>query len=126
STKPWLMFTSENVRLGKPARVAQRAGNDFGRYLLVRIAMQSEVQSLPIFALPTRSCYGVTQAFTTGKDVCYAAVTSVSKAALASATEVSVMQRGGLLEPGPRFMCSLLFPMVVVDGGLFEVYLAQQ
>lgn len=124
--KPWLLFTSDRVTLGGVARVAQRAGNDLGRSLLLRLALKDSVQNLPIFGIPTRSSYGVTQAFTTGKDVCYAAVTSVSKAASAFATAESDTVRRGFLDRGPRFLCSFLFPIVVVDGLLFEVYLDRE
>lgn len=130
SDKPWLLFTSKRIRLAGPARVAQRAANQLGRMYLDRVARQKDVQSIPIFSLPERPAYGVTQAFTTGRDVCHSAVTSVSKAAfsmVARLDEAKEMRQKNL-----RFrlrypnIISIILPVVVVDGQLFEVYLDDQ
>jgi hypothetical protein len=124
--KPWLLFTSERTRLADPARVAQRAATALGRRYLCEICHELEVQALPLFALPDRPAYGITQAFTTGKDICYSAVTSVSKAALARVSEYDPKKIARV--PGFRIrretdFCSIVFPIVVVEGGMFEVYL---
>lgn len=118
--KPWILFTSDKTGLANPARVAQRAANSLGRNYLLEVCQQEEVQRLSIFSLPERPAYGVTQAFTTGKDVCYSAVTSVSKAALATIAELD-----GRKEKMKyiKNICSILFPVVVVEGKLFEAFL---
>lgn len=116
--KPWLLFTSENTHLANPARVAQRAANSLGTRYLHEICNNDKVQKLSIFALPKRPAYGVTQALTQGKDVCYSAVTSVSKAALSTVAELDESRR-----QQPENICSIILPVVVMEGQLFEVFL---
>jgi hypothetical protein len=123
--KPWLLFTSDKVKLSNRARIVQRAANSLGRHFLHEICRQKEVQDIPLFALPERPAYGVTQALTSGKDVCYSAVTSVSKAARATVAELDDMEekeKKGLKQYSHN-ICSIVLPIIVVDGPLFEVYL---
>ncbi len=79
------------------------------------------VQALSIFSLPERPAYGLTQALTQGKDVCYSAVTSISKAVLSIVSELdgNKRQRTGNV-------CSIILPVVVIEGQLFEVFLEGQ
>jgi hypothetical protein len=125
--KPWLLFSSDKTRLADPARVAQRAANSLGGHFLREVCQSTDVQSLSLFSLPKRPAYGVTQALTTGKDVCYSAVTSVSKAALATVAELD--ERKETEKKNLRMLrrtsgiCSIVFPVVVVEGKLFEVFL---
>jgi len=127
TSKPWLLFTSDKKRLADPARVAQRAANSLGRHFLHEACQISDIQSLPVFSLPERPAYGVTQALTTGKDICYSSVTSVSKAALATVAELDERKeadkKGMRRLLRPLNICSIVFPLVVVEGRMFEVYL---
>jgi hypothetical protein len=125
--KPWLLFTSDKRRLADRARVAQRAANSLGRNFLPKASRNADIQRLPLFLIPERPAYGVTQAFTTGKDVCYSAVTSVSKAALATVAELDERKESEKKEfrilRRSSNICSVVFPIVVVEGKLFEVFL---
>lgn len=128
--KPWLLFTSDKRRLANPARIAQRAANSLGRHYLLEVCKKDEVQELSIFSLPERPAYGVTQALTTGKDVCYSAVTSVSKAALSTVAELDERKEREKKEfrilIRSANICSIVLPVVVVEGQLFEVFLDDQ
>jgi hypothetical protein len=123
--KPWLLFTSNETKLADQARVAQRAANSLGRFYLNEIALNENAQSLDLFKLPNRPAYGITQAFTSGKDVCYAAVTSVSKATSANVEELDSMTKTNLRKFTlfRRKICSIFMPIVIVDGNLLEVFL---
>lgn len=125
--KPWLLFTSDKTRLADPARVAQRAANSLGRHFLLEACQNADIQRLPIFSIPERPAYGVTQALTSGKDVCYSAVTSVSKAALATVAKLDERKEAEKKEirilRRRSNICSVVFPIVVVEGKLFEVFL---
>lgn len=104
--------------------MAQRAANSLGRHFLHEACKNADIQRLPIFSIPKRPAYGVTQALTSGKDVCYSAVTSVSKAALAAVAELDERKEAekkeiGMLRRSPN-ICSVVFPIVVVEGKLFE------
>lgn len=124
--KPWVLFTSSKS-LANPARVAQRAANSLGRRFLGRACQNDKVQQLPIFSVPERPAYGVTQAFTTGKDTCYSSVTSVSKAAFSTVVELDERKEKEMkvnkLFRKTKNICSIVFPVVVIDGALFEAYL---
>lgn len=121
--KPWLLFTSRNTRLSNRARIAQRAANTIGQGFLWEIVDQIEIQNSPLFSIPERPAYGVTQAFTSGKDICYSAVTGVSKAAQAEIRELD-KKKTDLVDFLAADICSIIFPVVVVDARLFEVFLA--
>lgn len=125
--KPWLLFTSDKTHLAGPARVVQRAANSLGKRILHEVCRISDVQNLPIFSLPQRPAYGVTQALTTGKDVCYSAVTSVSKASLATVAELDKKEKADKKSPRLRILerniCSIVFPVVIVEGNMLEVFL---
>ena len=116
--KPWLLFTSKETRLANPACVAQRAANSLGTRYLYEICNNDHVQKLSIFSLPERPAYGVTQALTQGKDVCYSAATSVSKATFSTVAELDEKRR-----QQDENICSIILPVVVIEGQLFEVFL---
>lgn len=129
SDKPWVLFTS-NKSLANPAKVVQRAANGLGRNFLIKACQNENVQNLPIFYIPERPAYGVTQAFTTGKDICYSSVMSVSKAAFSSVYEIDSRKeeekKGNKLFRRVENICSIVFPVVVVDGALYEAYLDEE
>ena len=115
--KPWLLFKSKESRLANPARVVQRATNTLGSIYLRELCQNEEVQKLSLFSLAENPAYGVTQALTSGKDICYSALTSVSKAARAT-----VLKQENYYNR-PVKLCSIVFPVVAVSGRLFEVFL---
>lgn len=118
--KPWILFSSKECTLAKPARVAQRAASSLGRRVLLQLAQEDQVQTLPIFAVPEVPAYGLTQAFTSGHDVCYGAATAVADAAAAIAAEASQQQRRGLR---PLEVLEFVFPVVVTEARLFSATL---
>lgn len=125
-----MLFTSNITGLAKPACVCQRAANSLGRNYLIDVCQKKELQELPIFSLFERAAYGATQAFTTGKDVCYSAVTSVAKAALSNVAELDERKKREKKKlmsiVRSAEICSILLPVVVVEGQLFEIFLNSQ
>lgn len=113
--KPWVAFTSTSGGLAGPARVIQRASDSRGQRFLRSVMSVREIQDLPLLGLPERVAHGVTQAFTSGNDVAYQAIMSAAKAAK---TMSSPKGRGSA-----RFM-EIVFPVVVVEGRLFECFLS--
>jgi len=107
-SKPWLMFCSPDIRLAPQARVAQRTASSFASAALNGLARRKEIQDLELFSITEPPAYGATQAFTTGSDVVYSALTSVGAAATAEAKE------------GSQLVYLILFPVVVVEGKLFS------
>jgi hypothetical protein len=112
--KPWVLFSTGDALLAEPATVAQRAATPLGQRFLYGLAWQKAMQRLPLFALPARPSYGLAQAFG-GADRAYEAVMSAAKAAAVSVRE-------GANSHG---LCEIVFPVVVLDGRLFEAFLAE-
>ncbi len=119
--KPWVLFVSPDARLASPARVAQRAASRLGRRTLSKIASEHSVQNLPIFRLPDAPGYSITQAFTSGKDLCYSAASSVANASLAQANEADVYQS----RLGRTFHLEIIFPVLVTEARLFMAALQE-
>jgi hypothetical protein len=119
--KPWVLFCTDQTRLSRVAQVAQRAGSRTARLLLRSIANDPEVQSLPIFSLPAQTGYSITQAFTSGHDVCYTAVSGAASAAAAEAERPDVHQVNESLFD----FAEVVFPVVVTDAKLFQARLNQ-
>lgn len=117
--KPWILFVSSKGRLNPIARVAQRAASRLGRLALSRIAREASAQGLPIFALPEAPGYSITQAFTSGNDVCYMAASAVASAAAAIASQIDGFSKGLR-----RFdNLQIVFPVLVTEARLFAAAL---
>lgn len=115
--KPWVIFTSSDTRLADTASIVQRSASTLGHALLESIYRRNDIQKLSIFLLPKRPGYGLTQAFISGEDIPYAAFMTAAKAAVAE----SKNDNEGAHYQGP--ICGISFPVVVIDGRLFECYL---
>lgn len=116
--KPWVLFTSSRTVLAKPASVVQRAASRIGHSLLMKLAWRKGIQVLPLFDLGKRCAYGLTQAFTSGADVTFSAAMTAGKAANAQVKEADAAAVQGEF-------CEIIFPVIVVDGKLYEYYLSE-
>ena len=83
--KPWVMFSSEDLELAPPARVVQRAASKLAMHFLRLLSHHETIQKAPLFSLPRRPGYGVTQAFSNGQDIPFAACVGAAKSAIAKA-----------------------------------------
>ena len=81
------------------------------------MCQENEIQQLPAFVMPSRAGYGLTQAFKShNRDVPYEATTVAAKAAKAYAIWTANYDTSF-----PT--CEIFFPVVVMEGRLFECYL---
>ncbi|WGS50871.1 hypothetical protein LFL96_05035 [Paraburkholderia sp. D15] len=117
--KPWILFVSEDVGLAGPARVVQRAASRLGRIALKNLGRKKKVQEISLFQLPPEPGYSITQAFTSGNDVCYAAASAVANASAARANEPD-SQIGAR---GEVHFLEIIFPVVVTNSRLFAAKL---
>jgi hypothetical protein len=115
SSRPWVVFTSGQPKIGSIASVVQRAASPLGVRFLESVAVVAAVQRLPLLRTPQRPAYGITEAFTTGTDVPYKAIMSAAKAARSLAIRYDVKTTEGELSN-----CTIAFPVVVIGGRLFE------
>jgi hypothetical protein len=116
-SKPWVMFCASDQRLANPARVAQRTASEIGSDALLSLAQRKDVQDLDLFSVAHPPAYGITQAFTSGADVAYAALTTVAAAAAAAAIEAD--QYSKLASP----FAKIVFPAIAIEGKLFSCVL---
>lgn len=111
--KPWLLFSTSHTLEGFNRLFAYCINSDTARGALAQKDVESWIK-LPWMKKEGRTAYGVTQAFTSGEDVTFKATTSVLKAAIARQRELSKQRWKPFV---------FVFPIVIVDGGLFECYL---
>lgn len=116
-SKPWLMFCSPDLRLAPPARVAQRTASEIASSALHSLAQIDDIQELELFQVTEPAAYGATQAFTAGSDIVYTALSGVGAAVVARAKETNSALRMG------QRLCTILFPVVVIEGRLFSCIL---
>jgi len=126
--KPWVLFSSSKKGLPGHSKVVQRAGSKLGIRLLRSISDLENIQDLSLFRFSSSPAYGMTQAFTSGKDICYSAAMAVAKATLASISKADevpkdfasriILNRTSLFE--------IIFPVIVIEGRLFEAYLSEE
>jgi len=118
NSKPWVLFASDR-KLSAPARVTQRAGNYLAQAFLDGVCKHAEVQSLPILQVPAKPAYGMTQAFTSGADICYAAAMSVANAALGySFRDEPITHKRSAPD-----LLEIVFPIIVTEASLFSAHL---
>jgi hypothetical protein len=118
--KPWVMFTCD-TRLAAPAKVVQRATSRPGHELLYALAKQPDIQQLPIFDVPPRAGYGVTQGFTSGNDSAYSACIAVAKAARGVAIQYDSKSYSLI----GTSVAEIVFPVILIEGRLFEAFLTE-
>lgn len=121
--RPWLLFHSgvSERRFIPYDTTASRIAQELFLNICEEPAYKehwSAIEDIPLFQ-PKNVGHGLTQAFTTGKDIPFEAVTTVIKA---TASRISSFDK--LNNPGQwPLMCTIMFPMVVIDAKLFECYL---
>lgn len=113
---PWIVFTSKDRRLTKPATVVQRPASKIGKNFLYKMSQNRAAQNLSLFELEERNGYGLTEAFTTGKDNAYASCISIGKCASSLVKDAD----DASIEQGP--ICLIVVPLVLIEGKLFECY----
>jgi hypothetical protein len=113
--KPWVLFTSENLFEGWNIFFTRAVLTEKARKVLIKAF--SEDKDSPKFEWLREKLltgYGLTQAFTSGRDITHEAIMSVSKGAIARKVEMD-KDSGGVFE--------VIFPVIIIDGRLFECFL---
>lgn len=111
--RPWIVFTSARERITSTTQLRQTAASQLGKQFLVGASQTARLQQALFFKGPPRLGYSVTTGFD-DKDRAYDAIRSV-----AQATRGIVDFYGSAAVGKPAFA----WPVVVVDGPLFECFL---
>jgi len=112
SRNPWVLFTDGSIRLPEGEQVTQNAASHYGTIVLRELSKVASFANLQMFQLPERPGYALREAFGGKADNAYKAVMSVTNAVAALSKEVGAV-------------AEIMFPMVVIEGRLFECYLKE-
>jgi hypothetical protein len=124
--KPWIIFKPKipigsGLEFETLAWAAPTINSKLGNELLAKILYETAKPEILAMFVVAPIGYGVTQAtFQKGKgpDIPYQAVNSVTKAAIAQAINSDAGS-----DKSRRRTCHVIFPVIVIDGRLFECYL---
>ncbi len=114
--KPWLIFSAGPGK--KRSFVFPPASKDGSKFTS---SIWKSLSTTQLYGTQHAAGYGVTQAFTDGKDIPYGAINSAIKAAIHSSS-IPDRYRKHNKEPvvEKHFWPTLALPVVVTDGKLFE------
>lgn len=124
--KPWVVFTSPESRMMESACIAQAIGSSLGEAVMFCIAGDSDLHQLQLFKRPDRGGFGGRRAFEKQEkeryDQFYRAIQGLVANAVSRAKDHDrpEKRRGEVPDSG-----LLIFPVLVVDGNLFEVFYNQ-
>jgi hypothetical protein len=115
--KPWILFTSENTRPYDPIiEPNYYMGTNIAEDLLLSLGIDEKLNKLtPCYHEQKRHGYGLIQSFSDGPDLAFKAIMSAANSA------ISIIQESNKPKFGRR--CKLIFPLVVIEGRLFESYI---
>ena len=116
--KPWVLFTSERHEEGRNKLFTFGILSNIAREKIVDKSWPAQAlkQEFDLIWLnkPDRTAFGVTSAFSSGEDAAYKAVVGALKASI----DWSLPK-----EQNPPL--KFIFPVIVLEGSLFEAYLGQ-
>ena len=115
--KPWIIFTSENTYPYDPIiEPDYYMGTNIAKDLLVTLAIDEKLNKLtPCYHEQERHGYGLVQSFSSGTDMAYKAIMGAAK------SSISIIQKNNKPKFGRR--CEIIFPLVVIEGRLFESFI---
>ena len=112
--KPWVVYTT-HTKMNPSATINQSFGNITGEAFLWTLAGEEELQQLELFNNALETGYAGRQALGSLNDVFYSTLQSVVAKTLSK-----VNSYDGQSKQNPFDMVVLAFPVVVIDGALFE------
>lgn len=120
--KPWIVFTTPHGRPSREEAVVQALASSFGEGVMWHLSTDKTLQGYYQQRQPVRVGFGGRQAFTDKgeKDQFYTAIQGVVAAAISVATRED--PRPGYIVTGGPMIAHLVYPLIVVDGSLFEAY----
>src|SRR5262245_35764488 len=114
--KPWVMFTSSRS-IAPSACIAQTICSELGSVLMWCAAGEKRLYSAAAFNSPLSPAFGGRQAFSSGNDMVFSTLQSVSAAARSYADRHDHPK-----SPSAKLsrVAEIVFPVIVIQGLLFE------
>ncbi|MCX6173552.1 MAG: hypothetical protein NTZ27_02225 [Ignavibacteriales bacterium] len=118
SKKPWLLFSTKKEISYDPIIEAERyIHNENATSLIVHLSSTDLIKKLyPFYYDFGTTGYGLTQAFTSGNDIAYKAINTLSKYC-----NSAIRSSNGKMYPDSK----IIIPILVIDTPLFEVTLSE-
>jgi len=118
SKKPWLLFSSKREIAYDPIIESERYLHNENAYsLIVHLRSIDLIKKLyPFYYDFASTGYGLTQAFTSGNDIAYKAINTLSKYC-----DYAIRSSNGNVFPE----CKIIIPILVVDTPLYEITLSE-
>jgi len=117
TTKPWILLTCEDTLSNYNSLFAFSISSKKAKEALIEEDI--DLFSIPSFRKAGRAAYGATVGFTSGLDTAYKAAMSATKAAQSRKIDLKS-------ERSCDFPYQFAFPVIVVDGPLFECFLENE
>jgi hypothetical protein len=117
--KPWVVFTSPNARRKSSEIIAQTLGSRGGAAAIWAHAGNPELGGLELFQSSGSAGFGGRQALSDGQDKFYSSLRSITAATLATVNSYNPQIAYDFPDA-----CVLAFPVIVIDGDLFEAHYA--
>ena len=115
--KPWIVFTAAGM--GSAACVTQTIASNLGSAVLWTEAGSRTLHKMTLFATPSRAGFNGRQAFSKGNDPFFNSMKSITALSKLLVDSYDDEERArGIL---PK-CAAIAFPLIVVDGRLFEAY----
>jgi hypothetical protein len=118
--RPWVVFSNETKHSSgvlEGAFISSTVGALFKK----RLWGTTNYTTLRLLQSPVRRGYSVTEGFTTGVDIPFQAIMSATKYADSVAAATNLQKE--TLRDKPVAYASLVCPVVIIPGNLFEAYL---
>lgn len=113
--KPWVLFTSDKHASGKNIFFSYAIMSELAREKLSKLVIDRLAWDMQWLKKNERTAYGMAVAFASGEDPAYKAVLGALKASI---SQNRIQSNSGYVR-SLRF----IFPVVVLDGKLFEAYI---
>jgi hypothetical protein len=118
--KPWVVFTNPRTIMAPSACIAQTIGSSLGQAVMYCLAGNVQIQAFDTFASRERNGFGGRRAFSGENelDLFHSTVQGIVSKTL---MYVKRHDEKGKPDQMPT-VCRIAFPMIVIDGELFEAY----
>ncbi len=118
-SKPWVIFSSPSGRMSTSACASQSIASEYGSAIMWSIAGHDTISEMKLFSSPQTPGFNGREAFSTGHDRFYGAVTQL----IENSISLSKYYNSNLLIKGkiPK-SCVVVFPILLLDGMMFEAF----
>jgi hypothetical protein len=117
--RPWVIFTSPESATTPTASIGETMIPSEWKAVISEAATIKSLAALETYSSPIRTGFGGRVAFSKGQDNFYQSVQSIL---FKAAAHINFWKNRGHIKPPIYALIDLVFPMIVIDGPLFEAF----